>query len=153
MVTIDKLLYLMFEKNASDLHVTAGSPPLWRIDGELVPTEFERLMPDACQSLIYSVLTDDQKEKFERDMELDLSFGVEGLGRVRMNVFRQRGTVAAALRNIPTHIMTFEELQLPRAVADLVKLPKGLILVTGPTGSGKSTTLASMIDYINTHRQ
>jgi len=151
MVNIDTLLRIMFEKGASDLHLTVGAPPMLRVDGEIAPTEFEKLRPDECQQIIYSILTDEQKEKFERENELDLSFGVEGIGRVRMNVFKQRGAVAAALRNIPMHILSFEELGLPQIVNDIVKLPKGLILVTGPTGSGKSTTLAAMIDWINSH--
>jgi twitching motility protein PilT len=153
MVNIDTLLRLMFEKGASDLHVTAGVPPVLRIDGEMTPTEYEKLRPETCQQLIYSILTDEQKERFEKDDELDISFGVEGVGRVRMNVFKQRGAVAAVLRTIPAHILTFEELGLPPVVNDIVKLPKGLVLVTGPTGSGKSTTLASMIDWINSHEQ
>jgi len=152
MVNIDTLLRLMFEKGASDLHLTVGVPPMLRIDGEITPTEFEKLRPDDCQNIIYSILTDEQKEKFERENELDISFGVEGIGRVRMNVFKQRGAVAAALRNIPMHILSFEELGLPQVVNDIVKCPKGLILVTGPTGSGKSTTLASMIDWLNSHK-
>jgi twitching motility protein PilT len=151
MVNIDTLLRVMFEKGASDLHLTVGIPPMLRIDGEMAATEFEKMRPDECQHLIYSILTDEQKEKFERENELDISFGVEGIGRVRMNVFKQRGAVAAALRNIPMHINTFEELGLPQIINDIVKTPKGLILVTGPTGSGKSTTLASMIDWINSH--
>lgn len=151
MINIDTLLRVMFEKGASDLHITVGIPPMLRIDGEMVASEFEKLRPDDCQHIIYSILTDEQKERFERENELDISFGVEGIGRVRMNVFKQRGAVAAALRNIPMHIMTFEELGLPSVVNDIVKTPKGLILVTGPTGSGKSTTLASMIDWINGH--
>jgi twitching motility protein PilT len=151
MINIDTLLRVMFEKGASDLHITVGVPPMLRIDGEMVATEFEKLRPDDCQHIIYSILTDEQKERFERENELDISFGVEGIGRVRMNVFKQRGAVAAALRNIPMNILTFEELGLPSVVNDIVKTPKGLILVTGPTGSGKSTTLASMIDWINAH--
>lgn len=142
----------MFEKGASDLHLTVGVPPMLRIDGEITPTEFEKLRPDDCQNIIYSILTDEQKEKFERENELDISFGVEGIGRVRMNVYKQRGAVAAALRNIPMHILGFDELGLPTVINDIVKCPKGLILVTGPTGSGKSTTLAAMIDWLNSHK-
>jgi twitching motility protein PilT len=153
MVTIDTLLRGMFEKGSSDLHLTAGVPPMLRIDGEVVSTEYEKLRPDTCQQIIYSILTDEQKERFEREDELDLSFGVEGIGRVRMNVFKQRGAVAAALRTIPSRILSFDDLGLPSVVNDIVKIPKGLILVTGPTGSGKSTTLASMIDWINSHEQ
>jgi twitching motility protein PilT len=143
----------MFEKNASDLHITAGAPPMLRIDGIMTPTEYEKLRPEVTQQLIYSILTDEQKEKFEKDNELDISFGVEGVGRVRMNVFQQRGSVASVMRNIPSKIRTFEDLRLPQVIQDLVKLPKGLVLVTGPTGSGKSTTLAAMLDWINSNRQ
>ena len=154
MVTINDLLRLLFEKNASDLHLTAGSPPVLRIDGDIVPTDLEKLSPETCQELVYGVLTDEQKEKFERENELDLAFGVKGLGRIRMNVFRQRGAVAAALRNIPSRIPTFDELGLPEVVTkNIVKLPKGLVLVTGPTGSGKSTTIASIIDFVNADRK
>lgn len=151
-LTIENLLFLMHEKKASDLHITAGLPPMLRIDGNLVPTDFGKLTPDMCQKLIYSVLTDKQKERFETLNELDVSFGVKDIGRIRMNVFRQRGTVAAALRAIPSSPPSFEELRLPKIVNQLVDLPRGLILVTGPTGSGKTTTLASMINFINEHR-
>lgn len=150
---MNDLLLLMKEKKASDLHITTGVPPVLRIDGKILPTNYEKLTPDVCQRLIYSLLTDAQREKFEATNELDLSFGVKGIGRIRMNVFRQRGSVAAALRAIPPRIMTFEELNLPPIVFELMKTPKGLILVTGPTGSGKSTTLASMIDFLNERRQ
>ncbi|MEO0225017.1 MAG: PilT/PilU family type 4a pilus ATPase, partial [candidate division WOR-3 bacterium] len=149
---MENLLFLMHEKKASDLHITAGLPPMLRIDGNLVPTDFGKLTPDMCQKLIYSVLTDKQKERFETLNELDVSFGVKDIGRIRMNVFRQRGTVAAALRAIPSTPPSFEELRLPKIVNQLVDLPRGLILVTGPTGSGKTTTLASMINFINEHR-
>jgi len=151
MVNVDTLLRLMFEKNASDLHITAGAPPMLRIDGVITATEYEKLRPEVTQQLIYSILTDEQKEKFEKDNELDISFGVEGVGRVRMNVFQQRGSIASVMRNIPSKIRTFDDLKLPPVIKDLVKLPKGLVLVTGPTGSGKSTTLAAMLDWINTN--
>ncbi len=152
LLTIEDLLFLMHEKKASDLHLTAGLPPMLRIDGQLVPTTYEKLTPELCQKLVYSVLTDKQKEKFETLNELDLSFGIKDIGRIRMNVFRQRGAVAAVLRAIPTTPPTFEELGLPKIVTELVDLPKGLVLVTGPTGCGKTTTLASMINFINEHR-
>jgi len=152
MPEIDELLVLMMEKKASDLHLTPGVPPMLRIDGEIVPTHYEKLSPDACQKMIYSLLTDPQKEKFETTNELDLAFGIKGIGRVRMNVFRQRGAVSASLRGIPPKIYSFEELGLPPIVYEIMKVPKGLILVTGPTGSGKTTTLASMIDYLNERR-
>jgi twitching motility protein PilT len=149
MLNMQDLLMLLMEKKASDLHLTAGLPPMLRIDGKMTATQYEKLTPDVCQRLVYSLLTDAQKEKFEGTNELDLSFGIKGVGRVRMNVFRQRGSVGAALRSIPQKIKTFEELQLPPVVYELMKLNKGLILVTGPTGSGKSTTLASMVNYLN----
>jgi twitching motility protein PilT len=143
---------MLMDKKASDLHITAGLPPMLRIDGEVKATQFEKLTPDTCQRLTYSLLTDSQKEKFEATNELDLSFGIKGVGRVRMNVFRQRGSVGAALRSIPQKILTFEELNLPPVVFEMMKINKGLVLVTGPTGSGKSTTLASMINYLNDNR-
>lgn len=149
---IDELLVLMMEKKASDLHLTPGLPPMLRIDGEIIPTHYEKINADTCQKLIYSLLTDTQKEKFETTNELDLAFGIKGIGRVRMNVFRQRGAVSAALRAIPPKIYSFEELGLPSIAYEIMKLPKGLVLVTGPTGSGKTTSLASMIDYINERR-
>ena len=152
MLNMQDLLLLLMEKKASDLHLTAGIPPMLRIDGEVTPTQYEKLTPDMCQRLIYSLLTDSQKEKFEATNELDLSFGIKGVGRVRMNVFRQRGSVGAALRSIPQRVLTFDELHVPAVVHELMKLQKGLVLVTGPTGSGKSTTLASMIDSLNEHR-
>lgn len=150
---MNDLLILMMEKKASDLHITVGVPPTLRIDGQMIPTNYEKLTHDVCQRLVYSLLTDAQKEKYEATSELDLSFGIKGVGRVRMNVFRQRGAVAAALRSIPQKIMTFDELNLPPVVYEMMKIPKGLVLVTGPTGSGKSTTLASMIDFLNERRR
>ncbi|MFW6134309.1 MAG: type IV pilus twitching motility protein PilT [Elusimicrobiota bacterium] len=152
-VSIDKLLELMFEKEASDLHIHSGSPPILRIDGELKKATSEELTGDQCQNIIYSILTEKQKEVFEGENELDLSFGVKGLGRVRMNVYMQRQAVCASMRAIPNKFYTFEELGLPGAVNDVVKLPVGLVLVTGPTGSGKSTTLASIINYLNENRK
>jgi len=142
----------MIEKGASDLHITTGSAPQIRVDGHLVPLNLPPLMPAETKQLVYSVLTDAQKHKFEEENELDFSFGLKGLSRFRANVFMQRGAVAAALRTIPFKIMTFDELGLPAVVRDMVKRPRGLILVTGPTGSGKSTTLATMIDTINSER-
>jgi twitching motility protein PilT len=152
MLNMNDLLVLMMEKGASDIHITTGAPPTLRIDGEIVGTNFERLTPETCQRLIYSLLTDTQKEKYEAKNELDVSFGIKGIGRVRMNVFRQRGSVGAALRAIPSKMLSFDELGIPPVIYELTKLQKGLVLVTGPTGSGKSTTLASVIDYLNEHR-
>jgi twitching motility protein PilT len=151
-VNLHQLLKAMVEKGASDLHITTGSPPQLRVDGELVPLKTAQLTPVETKQLCYSVLTDSQKHKFEEDNELDLSFGVKGLARFRANIYMQRGAVAGAFRTIPFKILTFQELGLPPVVTELVKRPRGLILVTGPTGSGKSTTLASMIDKINTER-
>ncbi len=152
MANLHQLLKAMVEKGASDLHITTGSPPQLRIDGRLVPLKTAPLTPVDTKQLCYSILTDAQKHKFEEESELDLSFGVKGLSRFRANVFMQRGAVAGAFRTIPFKILTFAELGLPPIVAELAKKPRGLVLVTGPTGSGKSTTLASIIDKINTER-
>lgn len=152
MMNMNDLLVLLMEKGASDLHITTGTPPVLRIDGEMVTTNYDRLTPETCQRLIYSLLTDTQKERFEARSELDLSFGIKGIGRVRMNVFRQRGSVSAALRAIPSKMLSFDELGIPPVVYEVLKLRKGLVLLTGPTGAGKSTTLASIIDFLNEHR-
>jgi twitching motility protein PilT len=152
LANLHQLLKAMVEKGASDLHITTGSPPQLRIDGKLVPLKTGPLSPVETKQLCYSILTDAQKHKFEEESELDLSFGVKALSRFRANVFMQRGAVAGAFRTIPFKILTFAELGLPSVVAELAKKPRGLILVTGPTGSGKSTTLASIIDKINTDR-
>lgn len=152
MATLYDLLKIMTEKGATDLHITTGSPPRVRIDGRLIPLDHSPLSPADTKALCYSILTDAQKHRFEENNELDLSFGVKGLSRFRANVFMQRGAVAGAFRTIPFQIRTFQELGLPEIVNDLVKRPRGLILVTGPTGSGKSTTLAAMVDRINAER-
>jgi twitching motility protein PilT len=150
MLSLEELLQELVQRGASDLHLTASSPPRLRVDGKLMVTEHEALGPDDTRKLIYGILDEDQVARFEKTWELDLSFGIEGLGRFRTNVFYQRGAVGAALRLIPTKIRGFEELGLSRRVCeDLCSKPKGLILVTGATGSGKSTTLAAMIDYLN----
>jgi len=149
---LHQLLKAMVEKGASDLHITTGSAPQLRIDGKLVPLKTGALSPVETKQLCYSILTDAQKHKFEEESELDLSFGVKGLSRFRANIFMQRGAVAGAFRTIPFKILSFQELGLPAIVSDLAKKPRGLILVTGPTGSGKSTTLASIVDKINTDR-
>ena len=148
-VTMEELLKLMVEEGASDLHLTVGSPPVIRINEQMMATEFERLSPEGARDLVYSMLSESRIRAFEEDLELDLSFGLEGLGRFRANVFRQRGCVAAAIRHVPFGIRTVEELGLPPAICKLADLPKGLVLVTGATGSGKSTTLAALIDRIN----
>jgi len=153
MISLHELLKEMIERGASDLHITTGSAPQLRIDGALAPMAgLETLNAPDTKRLCYSILTDAQKYKFEEEDELDLSFGVKGLSRFRANIFMQRGAVAAAIRTIPFKILSFEELGLPRIVNELCEKPKGLILVTGPTGSGKSTTLAAMLDKINTER-
>ena len=152
MVGIDKLLQELMERGASDLHIVDGSPPTIRVDGEIEALDYEPLTPQQTQSLVYSLLTEKQKAKFEATNELDLGFGIKGIGRIRMNVYRQRGAVCAALRAIPYEFMSFEELGLPPVIYQVVKMRTGLILVTGPTGCGKSTTLASIINYLNEHR-
>lgn len=149
-VSMEELIEIMIQRGGSDLHISSGSPPKIRIDGKLVSTEHEMLIPEVAKKLVYSILNTEQVAKYERDKELDFSFGVEGMGRFRTNVFYQRGTVGAVLRVIPYTVLSFEELGLPRkACESLCNLPKGLILVTGATGSGKSTTLAAMMDFIN----
>jgi len=153
MVGIEELLQIMVQRGGSDLHVTAGAPPKVRIDGSLVSTEHDVLTPDVTKKIVYSVMTAEQIAKFEKNLELDISFGIDGLGRFRTNVFQQRGATGAVLRIIPYAIQSFEELGLPRENCEhFCALPKGLVLVTGATGSGKSTTLAAMIDHINEHR-
>ena len=152
MANLHQLLKAMIEKGASDLHITTNSPPQLRIDGKLQPLQMPPLSPADTKQVCYSILTDAQKHRFEENSELDLSFGVRGLSRFRANIFMQRGAVAGAFRSIPYKVMTMEELGLPKAVLDITKKPRGLVLVTGPTGSGKSTTLASIIDRINTER-
>ena len=153
MANLHQLLKDLIDKGGSDLHITTNSPPQIRVDGKLMPMSMPALTPVETKQLCYSVLTEAQKHKFEEENELDLSFGVKGLSRFRGNVFIQRGAVAGVFRVIPYKILTFEELGLPPVVKELAAKPRGLILVTGPTGSGKSTTLASIIDRINTDRR
>jgi twitching motility protein PilT len=152
-VNLHQLLKAMIEKGASDMHITTGSPPLLRIDGDIVPLKLPPLGAVESKALCYSVLTEEQKIEFEKTSELDLSFGVKALSRFRANIYVQRGAVAGAFRAIPFKILSFEELGLPTVIADLTKKPNGLILVTGPTGCGKSTTLASVIDKINSEQR
>src|SRR5512138_1611667 len=154
MANLHDLLKYMIEKGASDLHITTGIAPSIRIDGKMkaIPG-LDALTATQTKDLCYSILTDAQKHKFEENSELDLSFGIKNLSRFRANIFVQRGAVAAAIRTIPFKIRTFAELGLPDIVSDLCKKPRGLVLVTGPTGSGKSTTLAAMIDKVNNERQ
>ncbi|MFH0825222.1 MAG: type IV pilus twitching motility protein PilT [Pseudomonadota bacterium] len=153
MGSLHDFLKEMVEKGASDLHITPGVPPMIRVRGELHPLDYPPLKPQETRQLCYSILTDSQKHRLEENLELDLSFGVRGLSRFRSNIFLQRGALAGAFRLIPYQIRSFEELGLPAVVNELCSKPRGLILVTGPTGSGKSTTLAAMIDKINTDRR
>ena len=152
MISMSELFLLMHERGASDLHLTVGAPPMLRIDGQLVPTPFEKLTHETTQTLIFSLLTEQQRQRYEANNELDLAFGLKGIGRLRMNIYRQRGSVGAAVRAIPSAFRSFEGIGLPNVIHEIMKVPKGLILVTGPTGSGKSTTLASMLDFINEQR-
>src|SRR5437763_7857706 len=152
-LSLSDLLKKLIEMGGSDLHLTTNTPPQVRADGHLRPVESVRTLSSAdTKSLAYSVLTDAQKHRFEENVELDFSFGVRGLSRFRANLFNQRGAVGAVFRAIPYEIKSFEDLGLPQVVIDLCKKPRGLVLVTGPTGSGKSTTLAAMIDKINRER-
>ncbi|MFT5286242.1 MAG: twitching motility protein PilT [Planctomycetota bacterium] len=154
MITMEDLLALLVRKGGSDLHISACSPPRIRIDGVLVPVEHPPLTPDDTRRLSTSVLTSDQIAKLDRDLELDCSFGLDGQGRFRANVFHQQGAVAAVLRLVPHSIAGFEDLGLPVEICErLCNLRSGLVLVTGATGSGKSTTLAAMIDYVNRTHQ
>jgi twitching motility protein PilT len=148
------LLEEMIQKNASDLHITAAEKPKLRVDGDIVDSSIpEMLTPKDTLQLAYSVLTENQKKRFETDDELDFSFGIQNLARFRGNVFKQRGCVAMVIRMIPFNVRTFQDLGLPPVIAKLAERPRGLILVTGPTGSGKSTTLAAIIDKINKERK
>ncbi|NDD93436.1 PilT/PilU family type 4a pilus ATPase, partial [bacterium] len=139
----------MVDQGASDLHLSAGAPPEFRINGRMVRVKMEPLTPEDLKEICYGILVDDQKASFEAENELDFSFGIPGLSRFRGNLFVSKGSVAAVFRVIPSRIPGFEELGLPLVLKKVMKRPHGLILVTGPTGSGKSTTLAAMLDYIN----
>src|SRR5918996_4607632 len=152
MPTLPELLKMTVEFQGSDLHLSIGSPPQVRVHGDLRRLELPELNPADTKTLAYSVLTDAQKKRFEETMELDFSFGIRGIARFRCNMFNQRGAVAAVYRVIPEKIRSFQELGLPPVLATLAERPRGLVLVTGPTGSGKSTTLAAMLDKINKER-
>ena len=151
-LNMHQLLKTLVENNGSDLHITTGSPPQIRVDGKMTPLKMSALQGAETKQICYSILTDAQKRKFEEESELDLSFGVKGLSRFRGNIFMQRGALAGVFRVIPYKILSFEELGLPPVVREFSRKPRGLVLVTGPTGSGKSTTLASIIDAINSER-
>ena len=149
---LEELLGQVFERGASDLHLSPGLPPVLRIDGNLVRTEYPPLTKEETQRLIFSMLTNEQRRVLEQNWDLDCSYGVAGLGRFRVNVYKEKSTYAAALRTIRADVPTFSQLQLPSIVQEISERPKGLVLVTGPTGSGKSTTLAAMIDHINSSK-
>jgi twitching motility protein PilT len=153
MPTLPELLKSTVELGGSDLHLTTNTPPQVRVNGKLDRLQLPDLTPAETKQLAYSVLTDAQKKRFEESLELDFSFGIKGLARFRCNMFNQRGAVAAVYRLIPERIRSFEELNLPQVLTTVADRPRGLVLVTGPTGSGKSTTLAAMIDKINSERQ
>ena len=153
MLSLEKLAGQLVEKGGSDLHIAAGSPPMMRVDGRLTPYGESPLTAGLTRKLVYEILNKEQVERFEEDLELDMSFGIEGLGRFRTNVFMQRDAVGAVLRVIPQGTLPFTELGLPRDACERIcGLGKGLVLVTGATGSGKSTTLSSMVDHINSTR-
>lgn len=150
---IHELLLLCIKKKASDLHLTEHEPPILRIDGRLHRTEMPSLSRDSLKKMVYGVLTDSQKEMFERDLELDFSLALPGLDRFRVNVHIQKGSVEGAFRRVPLVIPSIEQLGLPPVVIDLARKPNGLVLVTGPTGVGKTTTLAAMVDLINNEKE
>lgn len=152
-LTIDDLLKMIVDKAGSDLHLTVGSPPMLRLQGKLWPTDLPPLSPKEIRRLVYNFLSNDQRDKLEKDLELDISYELKGVARYRCNVFFTRLGLGAVFRVIPTRIKTLAELRLPMVLGDLARRNKGLILVTGPTGSGKSTTLAAMVDQVNSERQ
>jgi twitching motility protein PilT len=153
MARIDEILKQMMEREASDLHLTSGSAPFIRIHGDMVKLNYKDLTPEVCQALLFEILSSQQREIFLETWDLDLSYSLKGVGRFRVNVFRQRHGVGAVFRRIPEAIQTTQELGLPANITNLLDVSEGLILVTGPTGSGKSTTLASLIHTINTNRR
>lgn len=148
-ISLPSLLKTMVEQNASDLHVTVGVPPQFRISGKMVKVKTDSMGPQDTKELCYQVLTDSQKAEFERNLELDFSFGIKDVSRFRGNLFLQRGSVAAVFRRIPISIPDWDSIGIPKVMRDVIKRPSGLVLVTGPTGSGKSTTLASILDTLN----
>jgi twitching motility protein PilT len=152
MAALEDLLKLTKQHNASDLHLTSGSAPFLRINGEMVRLNYKNVAAEVCHGLIFEILTERQKELFQENLELDFSYPVRGVGRFRVNVFMQRNGIGAVFRLIPEDIQTIKELGLPEQILDLINVSEGLILVTGPTGSGKSTTLASIIHTINTNQ-
>jgi len=152
-ISMHELLKETITRNASDLHLTAGVPPMFRVDGQMIPGKYNTLTPELTERLAYSVLSEEQRKRFEQSRELDVAFGISGMSRFRANVFYQRGVVSMAIRQIPYQCSTVEQLGLNKTVIELARKPKGLVLVTGPTGSGKSTTLAALINLINEERR
>ncbi len=148
-LTLTALLRAMVDQDASDLHITNGTPPQFRIHGKLCKAKTDPLTPESIQELVYEMISDEQKQTFEEKHELDFSFGVKDLARFRGNLFYQRGSMGAVFRKIPVNIPEFDTLKLPEAIKKIIKQPNGLFLVTGPTGSGKSTSLAAIIDLLN----
>lgn len=153
MAKLDQLFAIMKQQNASDLHLSTGAAPYLRFNGNMIKLNYHDLTAEECQALIFELLTEKQKRLFIENWELDCSYHAEGIGRMRVNVFMQRKGISAVFRMIPEKIKTAQELQLPDTMLDMIKAPKGLILVVGPTGSGKSTTLAALINQINLHEQ
>jgi twitching motility protein PilT len=152
-LNLEDLLFLMVERGASDLHLKTGSPPMIRVDGELTPATYDIMTPESCRRVIEGILTDEHRARFIADRELDLAYSVPGLSRFRINVYLQRGSWGTAIRVIPSRPLSLDELKMPPILKDMAMKPRGLILVTGPTGSGKSTTLAAMINHINENRR
>ena len=146
---LNDYLFDAIRAGASDLHITVGLPPMIRVHGKVRPLDYPPLTPTMAREMIYDILTGDQRQRLENDWELDISYSLPRTARFRVNVYFQRGSLGAAFRTIPYDIKDLKELGLPKAIEDMTKKPRGLVLVTGPTGSGKSTTLASMIDGIN----
>ena len=152
-VPVPELLGVLLDRDGSDLHLTAGSPPVIRIHGELIPvSDYPLLTPRALQGMVYAILPQKLRERFEQELELDMSYSLPGRARFRVNVFMQRDAVGAVFRVIPFDIKSIDDLGLPTVVADLARFPRGFVVVTGPTGSGKSTTLAAMVDVVNRER-
>lgn len=151
-VEMQEILQLCFDRGASDLHLKVGQPPIFRVGGKLLRSDFDPLTKEEVQQLVFSILTPQQRKTLEQTYELDSSYGLEGLGRFRVNVYKDKGSYAAALRTIASRVPSIDELTLPPVVKEIAHRPRGMVLVTGPTGSGKSTTLAAMIDWINENR-
>lgn len=151
-ISIDVILTEVHQKGGSDLHITVGLPPMMRLNGKLIPLDYPVMKPQATHDLCYGIMADEKRKSFEQTQECDFSYSIPGVSRFRVNVFMQRNSVGAAIRLISVEIRDFEKLGLPTSVLELVKKPRGFILVTGPTGSGKTSTLAAMIDYINSNR-